>query len=626
MDKNSPDWKKYKQEQADFLKRNQDALDKKHNIGRYTNTRNTRNPQGYKPYKKGEKPPKVKTYTRGFNIGHIKQDKQDAINDLGNKLSEVESREGWNKTKARIKGLGRRIYPDEGRHGEGGQTSIENPEFHGEKRTGLFGQKQKPSKETAVSEEKPLEELTDGELSEVEKLMVKKMTLRNEGTVRHNTEPDKHLLEGKHSKTDLRVRGHGVGTPMIRDGKKVARTAEDVTTPSGNEVTNTKGDKQMAGILGTKDNAKPTKEQMDEYLDIAHYGERPKTESFSRKKRESQADLEAKFEHPDYNIATGEIEHGFRNRKKKGGIKEKLRKLVTVPDIYPSEIKNIESRERREKASKEKEVECPHCSGEGRMAMSFGYGAGVGTCRNCGGKGKGTEFHYTDTEGNMKKSWESWLEIRKDALDQNRDILPKQEPPKGQDFQAQKPRVGRNERRGWLKRNPDRKYSRLYIEPATDSEEYASQNRRGQIDDLKTGNSPKDIIPKKRGLYEDHRRKEVDAKAINTAENKKVIPRRHPKGKPPKAGSEPYDISQTKRLDERRESMRRKKSWEIWLEKKKDQGQGDARYGNPHETGMEDPRKLQTTKDDFSMEEKKIIKKMTRYNTKPYIQIERDSN
>ena len=478
MDKNSPDWKKYKQDQADMLKRHQDALDKKHNIGRYADTKNPPNPPNPphgRPYKKGQKPQNAKPYSN-MNVGHIKYWKNEDMKELGDKLSHIADREGWkydkqgNKTKARIKGLGRRIYPDEGRHGEGGQTSIENPEFHGEKRTGLFGQKQKPSKETAVSEEKPLEELTDGELSEVEKLMVKKMTLRNEGTVRHNTEPDKHLLEGKHSKTDLRVRGHGVGTPMIRDGKKVARTAEDVTTPSGNEVTNTKGDKQMAGILGTKDNAKPTKEQMDEYLDIAHYGERPKTESFSRKKRESQADLEAKFEHPDYNIATGEIEHGFRNRKKKGGIKEKLRKLVTVPDIYPSEIKNIESRERREKASKEKEVECPHCSGEGRMAMSFGYGAGVGTCRNCGGKGKGTEFHYTDTEGNMKKSWE------------------------------------------------------------------------------------------------------------------------------------------------------------IWLEKKKDQGQGDARYGNPHETGMEDPRKLQTTKDDFSMEEKKIIKKMTRYNTKPYIQIERDSN
>ena len=47
------------------------------------------------------------------------------------------------------------------------------------------------------------------------------------------------------------------------------------------------------------------------------------------------------------------------------------------------------------------------------------------------------------------------------------------------------------------------------------------------------------------------------------------------------------------------------KSWEIWLERKKDQGQGDARYANPHETGMEDPRKLQVTRDDFDMEDEK---------------------
>ena len=66
-----------------------------------------------------------------------------------------------------------------------------------------------------------------------------------------------------------------------------------------------------------------------------------------------------------------------------------------------------------EKASKETEVECPHCSGKGRMAMSMGYGGGMGTCRNCGGKGKGTEFHYTDREGNMKKSWQTWLEKAK---------------------------------------------------------------------------------------------------------------------------------------------------------------------------------------------------------------------
>ena len=33
-------------------------------------------------------------------------------------------------------------------------------------------------------------------------------------------------------------------------------------------------------------------------------------------------------------------------------------------------------------------------------------------------------------------------------------------------------------------------------------------------------------------------------------------------------------------------------------------------------------RKLQTTKDDFSMEEKKMLKKMHKNNGKPYIQIE----
>mgnify|MGYP003323146410 CR=1 FL=1 len=49
-------------------------------------------------------------------------------------------------------------------------------------------------------------------------------------------------------------------------------------------------------------------------------------------------------------------------------------------------------------------------------------------------------------------------------------------------------------------------------------------------------------------------------------------------------------------------------------------GQGDARYANPHESGMEDPRKLQTTKDDFSLEEKKILKKMRKNNGKPYIE------
>ena len=51
---------------------------------------------------------------------------------IRNVLDKIREREGWSdKEKARVKGIGRRIYPDEGRHGEGGQTSIENPEIYG---------------------------------------------------------------------------------------------------------------------------------------------------------------------------------------------------------------------------------------------------------------------------------------------------------------------------------------------------------------------------------------------------------------------------------------------------------------------------------------------------------------
>ena len=58
------------------------------------------------------------------------------------------------------------------------------------------------------------------------------------------------------------------------------------------------------------------------------------------------------------------------------------------------------------------------------------------------------------------------------------------------------------------------------------------------------------------------------------------------------------------------------KSWENWLELRKDQGQGDARYGNPHETGFEDIRVLQTSKDDFSLENTEEDKE----SNKPYIE------
>ena len=45
--------------------------------------------------------------------------------------------------------------------------------------------------------------------------------------------------------------------------------------------------------------------------------------------------------------------------------------------------------------------------------------------------------------------------------------------------------------------------------------------------------------------------------------------------------------------------------WETFLERRKMQGAGDARFGNPHETGMEeDP-----VKDDFSVTDKTYIGK-----------------
>ena len=69
------------------------------------------------------------------------------------------------KLKERLGKIGkgkRKIYKDEGRHGEGGQTSIENPEFYGEKTTGVFGQKQKKSKKYKTHAERDTEKHGEG--------------------------------------------------------------------------------------------------------------------------------------------------------------------------------------------------------------------------------------------------------------------------------------------------------------------------------------------------------------------------------------------------------------------------------------------------------------------------------
>ena len=62
------------------------------------------------------------------------------------------------KLKGRLAAIGkgkRRIYPSEGRHGEGGQQAIDNPENFGEKTTGIFGQKQKKSKKEKAWADRP---------------------------------------------------------------------------------------------------------------------------------------------------------------------------------------------------------------------------------------------------------------------------------------------------------------------------------------------------------------------------------------------------------------------------------------------------------------------------------------
>jgi hypothetical protein len=217
-----------------------------------------------------------------------------------------------------------------------------------------------PKEEKAESEEEPLHELTDGELKEVEKLKSWEKWLKKNKKIpkkvrpetpnkenNYQTQLDKPIhwkalqekidkafknegdrrspkteADGEKDITEMNLknptqyqRGRGVGTPKFVGGKKVPRSEEDVVKPSGNVKTRQTG-RMMAGVLGQKDQAKPTKEQMKEYMDIAHGKESGLTESYSGKK-ESQADLNAKFNHPDFNPRKGEIEHGYGKKKKK---------------------------------------------------------------------------------------------------------------------------------------------------------------------------------------------------------------------------------------------------------------------------------------------------------------------
>ena len=93
-----------------------------------------------------------------------------------------------------------------------------------------------------------------------------------------------------------------------------------------------------------------------------------------------------------------------------------LGKLLSQMGKRPKKQKDIIYDEEK----KSEEVDCPHCAGKGKMSMSMGLSHGNIPCRNCGGKGKGTEFKYTDTEGNMKDIKRS--EEKEQAMDQEEDL------------------------------------------------------------------------------------------------------------------------------------------------------------------------------------------------------------
>ena len=125
---------------------------------------------------------------------------------------------------------------------------------------------------------------------------------------------------------------------------------------------------------------------------------------------------------------------------------------------------------------------------------------------------------------------------------------------------------------------------------------------------------PKDLKGQRRSP-DHHKRGEYDEKDLKDMEDDKKWAKEYKKRR--KEQSEKN--RQRNRITSGIEAL---KSWEIWLEKKKDQGQGDARYGNPHETGMEDTHKLQTTRDDFSLENHDEDEKDK--DNKPYKERERE--
>ena len=117
--------------------------------------------------------------------------------------------------------------------------------------------------EKAVSEEESLEELTDGELVEIEKLKswevwLDKALSSDAGAlnVAEGTKPKKENMHGlgageRHQRGESTIRGHGVGTPeqVTVGGNVTTQPREVAVKPSGNDKTSQQNNRSMSKVL-----------------------------------------------------------------------------------------------------------------------------------------------------------------------------------------------------------------------------------------------------------------------------------------------------------------------------------------------------------------------------------------
>ena len=322
---------------------------------------------------------------------------------------------------------------------------------------------------------------------------------------------------------------------------------------------------------------------------------------FGMKQKMPEKETAISEEEPLEELTDGELEEV--EKKIPESLKRKLRNLITIPDVYPSELKRFKVGEKDVDESEDKEE--------------------------------------------VEKAWETWLE--KTTNQQNRrdphnrkDVddpeaidnthtgvtnLPKKHKKTGTHYGMMKPTgakdtdlrrkvrlaphrptmnvgdkgVAHNMTPTQTKFTTDALLHIMQKDPERFKRMDDNWKQLAGIEGERRAENPTPINPKKQPTPATE--KEQDEEKVG--------------GKVEESKDEHPDEPKWKKEDRRlggKPINRKKKSWRDLVEKDS-AGQGDARYGNPHETGMEDPRKLQVTRDDFNMEEKDD-------DNKPFIQRE----